>query len=108
MTIQQTIERVQDSAGSLFTREDVISLLTGIETGTDTDTIGHMKRLLELAQNVKACIGDLKEPDESWIEYELSIDSYNTIQLECLEVDTSTAKDSADLVIDYINSVLNK
>ena len=108
MNKQQAIERVQMSAGSLYTREDVISLLQAITTSDNSDKaiVAALKRILDLAENVKECIKDFEQPDQSWVDYQLSIDSSNTITVDCLTIDTNASEDTVDTLTDAIKYLI--
>ena len=108
MNKQQVIERVQMSAGSLYTREDVINLLQAITTSDDSDRaiVPALKRILDIAENVKECVNDFQQPDHSWVDYRLTIDRNNCVSVDSLTIDTNAAEDTMDTLINAIKYLI--
>lgn len=84
MNKEQAIKKVWDSIGSIFTKEDVVALIEGIETegGLDFD-------VSELIEHVEDAIGNIDSMDvidTSTADFSLS---GNEINLDHVDVDTS-------------------
>jgi hypothetical protein len=89
MTKEQVISKVNESAGSLFTKEDVIKLIESIEGTTNID-------FEELTNRLEAIIDDA---DNEGIEVnsrrcEFSISNGNEIEIEDVHFETEDWKSS--------------
>jgi hypothetical protein len=89
MTKEQVINKVNESAGSLFTKEDVIKLIESIEGTTNID-------FEELTNRLEAIIDDA---DNEGIEVnsrrcEFSISNGNEIEIEDVHFETEDWKSS--------------
>jgi hypothetical protein len=87
MTKEQVISKVNESAGSLFTKEDVIKLIESIEGTTNID-------FDELANRLEAIVD---EADNEGIEVnsrrcEFSISNGNEIEIEDVHFETEEWK----------------
>lgn len=87
MTKEQVINKVNESAGSLFTKEDVIKLIESIEGTTNID-------FDELANRLEAIVD---EADNEGIEVnsrrcEFSISNGNEIEIEDVHFETEEWK----------------
>ncbi len=87
MTKEQVISKVSESAGSLFTKEDVIKLIESIEGTTNID-------FDELANRLEAIVD---EADNEGIEVnsrrcEFSISNGNEIEIEDVHFETEEWK----------------
>jgi hypothetical protein len=89
MTKEQVISKVNESAGSLFTKEDVIKLIESIEGTTNID-------FEELTNRLEAIVDDA---DNDGIEVnsrrcEFSISNGNEIEIEDVHFETEDWKSS--------------
>lgn len=97
MNIQETIKKIQDAPGSIFTKEDVIKILNGVTT--EEGKIPSLKRLKEkILDSIENSIQDVEEyVDKRWethersesviIEVELDIDTDGIISQVKSEVE---------------------
>ena len=96
MTIEQTVAAVQNAPGSMYTREDVISLLGKIEApkggGLSEDQIGHLIEVV--VEQIKSNASDLDTDDvcdTDSAEFELN---GNEISLCSVDVYTRGIRDA--------------
>ena len=106
-TIEQTVAAVKNAPGSMYTREDVISLLSNLQT-TNSITSLDPQIIKDLCDAISDEIRDnLKGMDSSDVvdtsSAEFSL-SYNEVCLECVDIDTdnivSEALNNIDDVIE--------
>ena len=86
MNKEQIIEKVKESAGSLFTKEDVINLINGVEaSGIDLE---------ELQNRIEAIIDDADTSDIRVNAHncEFRIRNGNEIEIEEVDFDTDDFK----------------
>jgi len=106
MTIEQTVAAVQNAPGSIYTREDVISLLGRIETKGGSLTQDQIATLCELiCEKVKDNADDLETEDVCDIdsaEFELN---GNEISLCSVDVYTRGIRDA---VVEGIGEVVEE
>ena len=106
MTIEQAVAAVEIAPGSMYTREDVISLLGKIETkggGLSQDQIAHLcelicERVRENADNLD--VDDVCDKDSA--EFELY---GNEVQLSSIDVYTRGIRDA---VVEGIGEVVEE
>lgn len=105
MTIEQTVAAVKNAPGSMYTREDVISLLGKIEApkggGLSQDQIAHLCELI--VDQVKSNVDNLDTEDVCDVdsaEFELN---GNEISLSGIDVHTRGIRDG---VVDGIGDVV--
>lgn len=107
MTIEQTVAAVKNAPGSMYTREDVISLLSKLDVATTSESVGlsaaQMKGLIEaIVEKVEENCEDLSSDyvDQSSATFSLN---YNEIELDSVDLDTrAIAKDVVDGLEDRI------
>ena len=85
MNIQETIKKIQDAPGSIFTKEDVIKILNGVTN--EGGKIPSLKELKEkILDSIENSISDVEEYVEKRWETNERSDSV-TIEVE-LDIDT--------------------
>ena len=96
-TVNETVELVKNSPSSIFTKDDVVTLLSAIrsENGLTRDTLD---RLLELIEDNLRNVDGEDMVDKSTAEF--SLDG-NQIELDSVEVDSS-------YVFDEVESAINE
>lgn len=107
MTIEQTVAAVKNAPGSMYTREDVISLLSKLDVATTSESVGlsaaQMKGLIKaIAEKIEENCEDLSSDyvDHSSASFSLN---YNEIELDSVDLDTnSIARDVVDGLEDRI------
>lgn len=96
-TIQETVASVQNAPGSMYTREDVISLLNKIQVPTASAKIDQqvIKDLFDaIRDEVKDNASNLDSSDvvdSSTAEFSLN---YNEVQLDSVDIDTDNIADA--------------
>ena len=96
-TIQETVASVQNAPGSIYTREDVISLLNKIEAPASTGKIDQqvVKDLFDaIKEEIKDNARNLDSSDvvdTSTAEFSLN---YNEVQLDSVDIDTDNIADA--------------
>lgn len=101
-TIKETIAAVQNAPGSMYTREDVISLLTKIKTAEEESVLPaiHIEELANVIEEVfENCdTSDLVDNED----VELSLNGYNQIEIDGINVDlNSLRQEVVDAVREY-------
>ena len=112
MTIAETVASVQNAPGSMYTREDVISLLNQIEMPSASGSLNE-KQIRELINKVVETIEDNgRNLDSDCIDTgsaEFSL-NYNEVQLDSVDFDsdavTSTLTDGlADAIEEFFEEL---
>ena len=94
-TIQETVASVQNAPGSIYTREDVISLLNKIEVtnvgiGLTEEQIHDLVKVVVAKVKDNADELDSDAIDKSTASFSLN---YNEIELDSVDFDTSEIRD---------------
>jgi hypothetical protein len=94
-TIQETVASVQNAPGSIYTREDVISLLNKIEVtnvgiGLTEEQIHDLVKVVVAKVKDNADELDSDAIDKSTASFSLN---YNEIELDSVDFDTSEVRD---------------
>lgn len=98
MTIQQAIESVQNSAGSLFTREDVVTLLNKVSNQPKaTEPSALVRKLLEITEAVDNIEADLESAS-----FDIDGD-----RLSVSEIDVDGKQIAQDLLNELIDDMQN-
>ena len=90
MKKNEVIKLVNESAGSLFTKEDVINLVNKVESGSSVDLEELCDRVLAIVENA-----DTDEIEIDNYNTEFRIRNNNEIQIDAAKYDTD----------DYVNSI---
>jgi hypothetical protein len=110
--IQQAVASVQNAPGSIFTKEDVISLLEKIEIEQTPEVAGVRltqdqiedlcrKIVAQVRENADNLDNDCIDKDSA----EMSMGYSNTVELDSVEFDTS---EIADQVVNGIGDVIEE
>ena len=96
-TVNETVELVKNSPSSIFTKEDVVNLLSAIgsENGLNRDMVD---RLLELIEDNLRNVDGEDMVDKSTAEF--SLDG-NQIELDSVEVDSSYVYDEVESAVNH-------
>ena len=96
-TVNETVELVKNSPSSIFTKDDVVTLLSAIrsENGLTRDTVD---RLLELIEDNLRNVDGEDMVDKSTAEF--SLDG-NQIELDSVEVDSSYVYDEVESAVNH-------
>ena len=96
-TVNETVELVKNSPSSIFTKEDVVNLLSAIgsENGLNRDMVD---RLLELIEDNLRNVDGEDMVDKSTAEF--SLDG-NQIELDSVEVDSSYVLDEVESAVNH-------
>ena len=90
-SIQETVASVQNAPSSIFTREDVINLLNGIEAPQSSSKLSQ-DQINDLCKQIVACVKDNAENlDSDAIDKdsaEFTMQYNNTVELDSVEFDT--------------------
>lgn len=98
MTIEQAIESVQNSAGSLFTREDVVTLLNKVGNQPKaTEPSALVRKLLEITEAVDNIEADLESAS-----FDIDGD-----RLSVSEIDIDGKQIAQDLLNELIDDMQN-
>lgn len=107
MTIEQTVAAVQNAPGSMYTREDVISLLNKLEIPKATSGVLTQTQIEELCHKIFDHVKENAENldsddvcDKESAEYELY---GNEINLTSVDIDT---RHIANNVVDGVGDVI--
>ena len=100
-TVNETVELVKNSPSSIFTKDDVVTLLSAIrsENGLTRDTVD---RLLELIEDNLRNVDGEDMVDKSTAEF--SLDG-NQIELDSVEVDSSYVYDEVESAVNHWYSI---
>ena len=109
-SIQETVASVQNAPGSIYTREDVISLLNKISMPEPSEQVANgltRDQIEELCRRVVAQVKENAENlDSDCIDKdsaEMSMSYNNTVELDSVEFDTDTiARDVVNGIGDVI------
>ena len=101
-TVNETIELVNNSPASLFSKEDVVKLLTSLETAAAPITSEMIDRLMDAVEDNIRNVDPEDLIDKSTAEF--SLDG-NQIELDGVELDTSYIVDEVQGVINHWYSV---
>jgi hypothetical protein len=101
-TVNQTIELVNNSPASLFSKDDVVKLLTSLETTAAPITSEMIDRLMDLIEDGIRNVDPEDMIDKSTAEF--SLDG-NQIELDGVDVDTSYIVDEVGSVVNHWYSV---
>lgn len=96
-TVNQTIELVNNSPASLFSKEDVVKLLTALEVTAAVPTSEMIDKLMDLVEDNLRNVDSEDMVDKSTAEF--SLDG-NQIELDSVEVDSS-------YIVDEVQSAIN-
>ena len=112
-TIQETVAAVKNAPGSMYTREDVISLLSNLQAA-DSITKFDQQMITDLCEVISDEIRDnLKGMDSSDVvdtsSAEFSL-SYNEVCLECVDIDTDNIVSEAlnnidDVIVEFFERI---
>ena len=112
-TIEQTVAAVKNAPGSMYTREDVISLLSNLET-TNSITRLDKQTIKDLCDAISDEIKDnLRNMDSSdavdTSSAEFSL-NYNEICLDSVDIDTDNITDAAmekidDVIVEFFERI---
>ena len=96
-TVNETVELVKNSPSSIFTKDDVVNLLSAIgsENGLSRDKVD---RLLELIEDNLRNVDGEDMVDKSTAEF--SLDG-NQIELDSVEVDSSYVYDEVESAVNH-------
>lgn len=97
MTKQNVIDNVQASMASLFTKEDVINILTSIEQPAPPPATDYLTLLRIVHDRVHDMALQFEWDDKSSIGFhdlEFSIESGNRIELDDYTIDATNLKDN--------------
>ena len=96
-TVNETVELVKNSPSSIFTKDDVVNLLSAIgsENGLNRDMVD---RLLELIEDNLRNVDGEDMVDKSTAEF--SLDG-NQIELDSVEVDSSYVYDEVESAVNH-------
>ena len=96
-TVNETVELVKNSPSSIFTKDDVVNLLSAIrsENGLTRDTVD---RLLELIEDNLRNVDTDDMIDKSTAEF--SLDG-NQLELDSVEVDSSYVFDEVESAVNH-------
>jgi len=109
MTIEQTVAAVKNAPGSMYTREDVISLLSRIETTTAKGITMDRQTTKDLCEAILEAVKDnARNLDSSEVcdlgtaEFSLN---YNELSLDSVDIDTdSIAENVVNGIYDVIET----
>ena len=90
MKRNEVIKLVNESVGSMFTKEDVINLINKVESGSSVDLVELCDRVLAIVEDADT---DEIEIDDHNTEFRLR--NNNEIQIDAAKFDTD----------DYVNSI---
>jgi len=96
-TVNQTIELVNNSPASLFSKDDVVKLLTALEVTAAVPTSEMIDKLMDLVEDNLRNVDSEDMVDKSTAEF--SLDG-NKIELDSVEVDSS-------YIVDEVQSAIN-
>lgn len=109
MTIEQTVAAVKNAPGSMYTREDVISLLSRIETTTTKGITMDRQTTKDLCEAILEAVKDNARNldagdvcDLGTAEFSLN---YNEVQLDSVDIDTDSI---AENVVNGIYDVIEE
>jgi hypothetical protein len=95
-TIQETVASVQNAPGSMYTREDVISLLNKISIPEPSEQVANGLTRDQIEELCKRVVAQVKENAENLDNdiidrdtAEMSMGYSNTVELDSVEFDTS-------------------
>ena len=97
-TVNQTIELVNNSPASLFSKDDVLNLLTSISNGNGSITKAMVDDLMEQIESGINNVDSEDVVDKSTAEF--SLDG-NMIELDSIEVDSSYIVDEVGHVVNH-------
>ena len=108
-SIQEAVASVQNAFPSIYTKDDVVKLLTSIEIETPKESSGKLSQdqINDLCRKIVAQVRENAEGlDTSCIDKdsaEMSMGYSNTVELDSVEFDTSEV---ADQIVDGIGDVI--
>jgi hypothetical protein len=109
MTIQQAVEKVNDSASSIFTKEDVINILKNIKEEDKKETPDLENMLIDLREKI---IKSVKRLDSDEIvdfdSIELSLNYSREIVIDSVSLDYSIITDEIEVVFSEILSEIEE
>lgn len=97
-TVSQTIDVVKNSPSSIFTKDDVLNLLTSISNGNGSITKAMVDDLMEQIESGINNVDSEDVVDKSTAEF--SLDG-NQIELDSIEVDSSYIVDEVGHVVNH-------
>tara|TARA_R110000868_G_scaffold158226_1_gene386213 strand:+ start:75 stop:455 length:381 start_codon:yes stop_codon:yes gene_type:complete len=106
MKIQEAVASVQNAPGSMYTREDVISLLSKLEAPQESGRL-TTQQVSDLYERIVAQVKENAENIDSDVIDKDSADfslNYKEIELESVDIDT---REIARVVVDGIGDVID-
>jgi hypothetical protein len=107
--IQQAVASVENAFPSIYTKDDVVKLLTSIEIESPKESSGKLSQdqindlcrriVAQVKENAENLDNDCIDKDSA----EMSMGYSNTVELDCVEFDTSEV---ANQVVDGIGDVI--
>ena len=97
-TVSQTIDVVKNSPSSIFTKDDVLNLLSSISNGDGSMTKAMVDDLMEQIESGINNVDPEDVVDKSTAEF--SLDG-NMIELDSIEVDSSYIVDEVGHVVNH-------
>ncbi len=97
-TVSQTIDVVKNSPSSIFTKDDVLNLLSSISNGNGSMTKAMVDDLLEQIERGIHNVDSEDVVDKSTAEF--SLDG-NQIELDSIDVDSSYIVDEVGHVVNH-------
>jgi len=97
-TVNETVELVKNSPSSIFTKDDVVNLLSAIGTESAGLDRAAVDRLLELIEDNLRNVDGEDMVDKSTAEF--SLDG-NQIELDSVEVDSSYVLDEVESAVNH-------
>ena len=112
MKVQEAITAVETSIGSMYTREDVISLLKKLEAPVVTGNVNVSDLISKVSATIKDAARNLDNDviDKSSAEFSLN---YNEIELDSVDLDhgeiaTQIQTDVEEVINDFFENLANE